>query len=1195
MLLKILTLFVIFFTCTFSSIANDNVIANNNGQGVAQHSIALQTPAGQIHVKVDDNGELVGYAGIPNEVVNALQSVVWELVVQGKLPIEGGVDKVPSTYRKMTGFKNNDWHVINNFVNQHVQKFQKQKQHNQLPSSGEKNQLPINGDVIQVDAHQMINSRSGLDPNNVNLMLPDGMESVHVPMYFKSVPLSSARIMAEVDYYIKHNRVWSQRVVLEKFYYGILGENANSSKSSGKDVMSLQLQGKEQFYNPTFNLSNWTTNDDVCTWEGITCHNTDIVELVDGLIQNVTNNRRVRVRQSKNCWCIVKKKVEEWRWADDSNQGGQDCECPGDRLPKVKAPLNAVTKIELPNFNLVGGRLSAPFHHMPFLTHLDLSGNRFITHIPTEFGLLSSLHVLDLSDNDILGSIPSEISNLGQNLQEVKFRNAGIEGMIPEFLYHMDLKHLDLGGNNLHGPISSKISLLSNLRILHFGENVLSGTLPKEIVTLNQLEYLDLGENYLTGTLPHDFWRSYSEMRQLILGPNKLSGTFSLDEFGMTKINHFNIGRNEIGGKLDGDWSLFPYLSVINLNVNEFEGHLPTNIFLRGLKELNVADNYMTGPLPTVDTSRLSEIRLFDFSGNFFTGTLPSWLIGMNSLKKLRVAQNRYVIITAMKSFLSFLAQMYSFIISMTGHIDERLCSHTETSDSISIQCTDFVACPPTYVHPQGAASLMMGCSRCKTCLDDDIDSIPASCEYFGQSECDDKIHFDLHFDTDGDGNLTQRDILRLIYVKAGGKHWGSSFSSWDDISVETCHLAGINCKEGRVTKIDLRGANICQNEDDDCSGLPSEIGLLEDSLEVLDLSTSIAQKKRLRIPSEIGLLMNLKILDLSRNRLRPLPWELGSCYQLVILGLAQADLDVIPYSIWSMTRLEKLDLSQNNLRSSTLPSEIGYLTDLRELFLSRSHLKGTIPSELGNLSMLKNLELYGNALTGSIPSTLSKLTDLKRIDVFNNKLTGNIDVLMEIKMLEILHLKANAFSGTFPNEIGSLSKLSWIDITTNRFQGQLPSSLADLNVLRDFKVGSNLFQPPIPIQICRSKNINKGFASEVSCGTIVCPLGTVSASGHASTESDCIRCPVGQTSLYLGSSKCKQVSEFDFLELLYNALNGDDWSHEMKDKWDLKNPDPCDWDLVECDDSGQIESLEIPLSGMEQNEKLFESRISGY
>ena len=107
--------------------------------------------------------------------------------------------------------------------------------------------------------------------------------------------------------------------------------------------------------------------------------------------------------------------------------------------------------------------------------------------------------------------------------------------------------------------------------------------------------------------------------------------------------------------------------------------------------------------------------------------------------------------------------------------------------------------------------------------------------------------------------------------------------------------------------------------------------------------------------------------------------------------------------------------------------------------------------------------------------------------------------------------------------------------------------------------------------------------------------MGTVSSSGHASPEGDCIRCPVGQTSLYLGSSTCQQVSEYDLLELLYDAMNGDNWSQDINWNWKMNKRNPCEWDAVECDKNGRIESLEIPLSGIEFNEKLLESRISGY
>lgn len=638
--MKILTIFVIFLqiTCPFYFVsADDNAIAPSNGQKGTQHGIALQTPAGQIHVKVNAQGDLVSHDGIPSEVVNALQNVVWNLVLQGKLPIDGGADKVPSQFKNKTPPPASDWQVINNFVSEHVQKFQnKQKQ----------NQLPLNGEMFSIDeagSPQTFNPGASLGSNTVNLplMMPDGMEKVQVPMYFKTVPLSSARVMAEVDYYMKHNQVWSQRVILEILYYDILGEYANGSMRNDNYVMTLKLQGREQHYIPTFILTNWLTNDDICTWEGITCHNTDILEQDGGLIKSDTNKSKTKVRESTRCWCVVKEEIEEWTWRDDLDQDGQDCECPPDRLPKLKPPLNAVTKIELPGFNLVGGRLSAPFHHLPYLTHLNLSGNMFITHIPSEFGLLSGLHVLDLSHNDILGPIPSEIYQLRKNLQEIKILNAGLEGMIPDFLYNMDLIHLDLGENNFHGSISNKVSLLSNLQFLHLGKNTLSGTIPKQITTLHKLEFLHLGQNHLHGTIPNDIGRSYSEMRQLILGPNQLTGVFPKDVFEMKKLNYVDIQKNKLDGEIVGDWSAFSDISVINLSSNEFEGTLPMNIFVRGLRELDVSDNFFAGTLPNADQSSLSEITLFDFSNNYLTGTLPSWLSEMKSLTTLGITKNR--------------------------------------------------------------------------------------------------------------------------------------------------------------------------------------------------------------------------------------------------------------------------------------------------------------------------------------------------------------------------------------------------------------------------------------------------------------------------------------------------------------------------------------------------------------------------
>ena len=55
------------------------------------------------------------------------------------------------------------------------------------------------------------------------------------------------------------------------------------------------------------------------------------------------------------------------------------------------------------------------------------------------------------------------------------------------------------------------------------------------------------------------------------------------------------------------------------------------------------------------------------------------------------------------------------------------------------------------------------------------------------------------------------------------------------------------------------------------------------------------------------------------------------------------------------------------------IPTELGQLTKLKDLNLSRNQLTGEIPTELGLLTKLKWLYLSGNQLTGETPPELIK------------------------------------------------------------------------------------------------------------------------------------------------------------------------------------------------------------------------------
>lgn len=107
--------------------------------------------------------------------------------------------------------------------------------------------------------------------------------------------------------------------------------------------------------------------------------------------------------------------------------------------------------------------------------------------------------------------------------------------------------------------------------------------------------------------------------------------------------------------------------------------------------------------------------------------------------------------------------------------------------------------------------------------------------------------------------------------------------------------------------------------------------------------------------------------------------------------------------------------LYENRL-SSTIPSELGLLSDLLYLHLYNNYnINGTIPTSLGNLSVLKDLMLSQNSLSGTLPlEALRKLETLEILYLSHNPhLSGKIPA-QELLLSNWSRLKAlDAFNET--------------------------------------------------------------------------------------------------------------------------------------------------------------------------------------
>ena len=115
-------------------------------------------------------------------------------------------------------------------------------------------------------------------------------------------------------------------------------------------------------------------------------------------------------------------------------------------------------------------------------------------------------------------------------------------------------------------------------------------------------------------------------------------------------------------------------------------------------------------------------------------------------------------------------------------------------------------------------------------------------------------------------------------------------------------------------------------------------------------------ERKILKIPKSIGLLTELKRLDLSRNNLIEIPPSIGSLSSLEKLNLSYNKMFEISDSICSLSSLKSLDLSYNNIRK--IPESIKNLGSLVELNLEKNDIK-IIPQSLKSfLDSLDNFSI---------------------------------------------------------------------------------------------------------------------------------------------------------------------------------------------------------------------------------------------
>jgi len=206
---------------------------------------------------------------------------------------------------------------------------------------------------------------------------------------------------------------------------------------------------------------------------------------------------------------------------------------------------------------------------------------------------------LDLYNNNLAGSIPSELALLSSLTSLNLGYNYNMSGMIPTWLGTMtNLQYLNLFYAGLSGTIPTEIGNMTNLNYLYLSWNSLSGSIPSSIGNLTNLYNLDLSWSSLSGAIPSELG-NLSNLEQLALQNNQLTGSLPDQMASLTKIREVSIENNQLSGTLPSWLGSITSLKQIFLGNNLFEGAIPPEIGnITGLLRLSLHNNQLSGPVP---------------------------------------------------------------------------------------------------------------------------------------------------------------------------------------------------------------------------------------------------------------------------------------------------------------------------------------------------------------------------------------------------------------------------------------------------------------------------------------------------------------------------------------------------------------------------------------------------------------------
>ncbi|KAJ1700912.1 hypothetical protein LUZ63_000691 [Rhynchospora breviuscula] len=261
---------------------------------------------------------------------------------------------------------------------------------------------------------------------------------------------------------------------------------------------------------------------------------------------------------------------------------------------------------------------------LPNLYYLNLSNNYFDGPLP--FISMANLQYLDLSLNNLTDDIQNTFSmNLPYDLYFVDLSNNNFFGSFTNITNRLFLSTLLLNHNKISGELPLGICNIS-FWILDVSNNELSGVLPDCIGRAGYMA-LKLSGNHLEGSIPSDICTMSNQMWLLDLSDNKFSGSIPCSNNSTLQV--MDLSKNNLSGNYQMSWLNGSRIEAINIGQNMFSGELLNwNITESPLKAFLARDNMFGGHI-SEQICQFKYLHILDLSLNDLSGQIPLCIIGL--------------------------------------------------------------------------------------------------------------------------------------------------------------------------------------------------------------------------------------------------------------------------------------------------------------------------------------------------------------------------------------------------------------------------------------------------------------------------------------------------------------------------------------------------------------------------------------